>query len=734
MNAPPACALPNASRTSGERFSRLAVLIIVLAGLAAYANSLSDAFVLDDIDSIVSNQAIRHLWPPWKFFASPHRPILNLSLAVSFALSGGAAGPRGLNPASFHAFNIVVHILAALTLFGLVRRTLGLPALQARFEGAATPLALATALLWEVHPLQTESVTYVVQRAESLAGLFYLLTLYALIRAATSETATPLDRENAKARKVEERRRIGSFPSDSFAFSRFRGQPSVVVWSIVAVAACALGMGTKETVATAPLVVFLYDWIFLSGSYLGTVRRRWALYLALAATWTLPILVLLSPAGRQPASAGFQMAGIAPMDYAVTQLGVILHYLRLSFWPAGLCLDYHWPLAKGLGDILPGAAVVGALLAATAAALAMRPKWGFLGAWFFLTLAPTSSFMPIADAAAERRMYLPLAAVIAFVVISGWLLLGRLARLGGLGRPSANRLGREEAQEAQQKAGITSSVSCASLRQYEVGRPSRRWTAAVFLAVAVLGYLTALRNLDYRSEFSIWNDTVRKAPDNPRAFDGRGTAYFDKQDYQRAIEDHSAAIRLNANYAPAWNGRAIVYNELRRFDDALNDSSEAVRLDPDFPIFHNTRGVVLARMGRFDAAIREYDEAVRLNPGFAEAFMNRGVAREKAGQPAQALADYDRALALTPDYPSAWFNRGNAHSEQGDYDLAIGDYTRAIALKRDYPLAFYGRALAWYYKKDYRRSWADIRALLELGAEPPPQFLRALKAAAPASD
>lgn len=165
MNPPPASALPNAPRVARERFHRLAVLIIILAGLAVYANSLSDAFVFDNIDEIVSNPAIRHLWPPWTFFLSLNRPILNLSLAVNCALSGGA-----VDAASFHAFNIVVHILAALTLFGLVRLTLNLPALRARFEGAATALALATALIWEVHPLQTESVTYIIQRAESLAG------------------------------------------------------------------------------------------------------------------------------------------------------------------------------------------------------------------------------------------------------------------------------------------------------------------------------------------------------------------------------------------------------------------------------------------------------------------------------------------------------------------------------------------------------------------------------------
>jgi tetratricopeptide (TPR) repeat protein len=681
MNAPPANALQDAPQISRERLSRLAALIIILAGLAAYANSLSNAFVFDDMDSIVSNGAIQHLWPPWKFFAPLNRPILNLSLAVNYALSGGGV-------ISYHAFNIAVHILAALTLFGLVRRTL----LQyGSLEESACALALATALIWEVHPLQTESVTYIIQRAESLAGLFYLLTLYGLVRA--SADAATSDAETGGRGDAENKRK---------PFLRASPSPrlSVFLWRAVAVVACALGMGTKQTVATAPLVALLYDRVFLSGSFREALRRRWAVYAALAATWLLVVPSLLSPSGAQHVSAGFQMTSISPMEYAVTQLGVILHYLRLSFWPAGLCLDYHWPQAKGLADILPGAVVVGALAAATAAALALRPKFfGFLGAWFFLILAPTSSFMPIADAAVEHRMYLPLAAIAAFVVIGGWVLLGRLVRRGGFG-------------------GDRRSV--------------RTWPAVVlFLIVAVLGYLTTLRNLDYRSAFSIWDDTVRKAPDNPRARNGRGEAYFHMKKYEEALRDYDDAAALNRNYAPAYNSRAILYNEQGKYDEALENADAAIALDPEFAVYHNTRAVVLAHRHDYPAAIREYDQAVRFDPYFADAYMNRGVDYGKIGRLAEALADFDKAIALRSDYPSAYYNRGNTYADRKDYDQAIRDYTRAIELRPDYREACYNRAVAWFEKKEYRRAWADIRALRSLGAEPPPEFLHALTQAAP---
>src|ERR1039458_595429 len=154
-------------------------LLVVAVGLVAYHNSFTGPFIFDDMYTIRDNPTIRRVWPIWQALSPPHRggttvegrPLINLSFAVNYAL--GAYHVWG-----YHALNLSVHILAGLTLLGVVRRTLRQPRLRGRFSAAADGLALATAVLWMVHPLQTESVTYIVQRAESLMGLFYLLTLY----------------------------------------------------------------------------------------------------------------------------------------------------------------------------------------------------------------------------------------------------------------------------------------------------------------------------------------------------------------------------------------------------------------------------------------------------------------------------------------------------------------------------------------------------------------------------
>ena len=162
----------------------LAASLIVAATVAAYSNSFTGPMTFDDGKSIEDNPTIRRLWPLWRPLCPPahgetvtDRPLLNLSLAVNYACGG-------LDVWGYHAANLAIHLGSALLLFGVVRRTLRLPAMRNRWGESATAVALAVTLLWAVHPLQTESVTYIVQRAESLVGLLYLLVLYALIRGA----------------------------------------------------------------------------------------------------------------------------------------------------------------------------------------------------------------------------------------------------------------------------------------------------------------------------------------------------------------------------------------------------------------------------------------------------------------------------------------------------------------------------------------------------------------------
>ncbi len=589
---------------------KLIPLLVIATGLFAYHNSFRDAFIFDDIDHIVDNPAIRQLGAAWQILTHSSRPVVSLSLAVNYALGG-------LNPWGYHLFNVCIHILAALTMYGVVRRTFGTEPLRAKWGGAAPWLAAVIACIWVAHPLQTESVTYIIQRGESLMGLFYLLTLYCVIRSSNS------------AHKVG--------------------------WEAAAVASCVLGMGSKEVMITAPVVALLYDRAFLAGSWREIVKRRWGLYAGMAASWLLlPMLagngILEVPDWRQP-TAGFGFKGIPPQLYALTQAGVIVHYLRLAFWPSRLCFDYGWgygwPVAQTAMQVLPQMLVVVALLATTVWAWRRRPALGFLGVWFFCILALTSSVIPIADVAVEHRMYLPLAAVVTLAV-AGVFLIGK--RLAGARRMLGTVLG---------------------------------WVAGTAV-VLPLSLLTIQRNADYRSEYSIWRDTVEKCPENPRAHNNLGLILLEEGNLKEARPQFEEALRLKPDYGTAHSNLGVVLSQSGQYPEAIKQLELAVQIKPDDGKMQYNLGALLLEAGRPQEAVVHLQEALRVYPQLAPAHFSLGLALDQAGRVQEAIGHYRQALRIMPDDAEAHYNLGVDLFQKGLAPEAIEHLEQAIRIKPDY--------------------------------------------------
>jgi len=304
--------------------SWLPPLLIAAAAFAAYANGLRHPFVFDDLPAIVTNPSIRSLshlgtvlTPPADGSSVTGRPLVNLSFALNYALGG-------TNPLGYHLGNLLIHVLAALILYGLVRRTLARPVLAGKVAVPTPLFAGAVALLWVLHPLQTESVSFTVQRTESLMGLCYLATLYGFVRSVDS--LIPLR------------------------------------WQAFTLAVCALGMTAKEVMVTAPVLVLLYDRTFVAGSFAGALRTRKVFYAGLAATW-LPLLWLLTGGGgTRGASAGLGL-GVSWWSYALKQCEAIVLYLKLTVWPHPLVLDYGTAVVTRPLTVLPQLLFVLALVA-----------------------------------------------------------------------------------------------------------------------------------------------------------------------------------------------------------------------------------------------------------------------------------------------------------------------------------------------------------------------------------
>jgi tetratricopeptide (TPR) repeat protein len=604
---------------------------IVLACIGAYWNSLGGALVWNDQASIVDNQTIRHLWPLGALLAPPSaslmtsRPVVNLSFALNYAIGE-------VDVVGYHIVNIAIHLISALVLFGIIRRTLGSEKgpypFSASDEKGVRPLfgndvlALGAALLWLVHPLQSEAVNYVSGRSDLLMGLFFFLTIFCAADARGSLHPT-----------------------------------HQVLWESASVVCCALGMASSELMLTAPLVVLAYDRVFEFDSFREALRTRRTLYVALAATW-LELAWLLWSTGR-PSVALLPSVGF--WTQVLNQFQITAHYLWLAVWPGALVLDYGPPLTLSLRQVWPAAILTLALVTATAVALQRWLRVGFLGAAFLLTLAPGAILGPIlGDVGAERRMYVPLAALVIQVVISAaWLTDWLAGRLPAHSKLIANvtldlvfvillafavRTVYRNEQYADPVALWTRTVA-----ERPHGRARYALATSLIAAGAEDEGIQQLRQVSdvAASRYTLGNELyavgnmVEAAQvlqqllrDHPAGADLLATRLLLARTRmaQGKLEESAAEFQAILDVNPdeaARQGlaelgtaqRIIAADLLRRehVDEAVAHAREAVRLRPTEADAHATLGSALAAQGQPDEAIVQFREALRIDPGEQEA-------------------------------------------------------------------------------------------------------------------
>jgi tetratricopeptide (TPR) repeat protein len=598
---PAATLEPVAPAGARSRVQRYAPWLLLAAGIVTYANSLSSPFIFDDVTITRKSPHLHTLWPPWRtMFAPPNkpdsgRPVVTLSLLVNYALGGEDV--RG-----YHVLNVAVHILAGLALYGVMRRTLLGPALRARFAGSADWIALATALLWLVHPLQTECINYVYQRSESMMGLFYLLTLYCAIRAAQSDRRW--------------------------------------TWRLAAVAACALGMASKEAMVTAPIVVVFYDWAFRSELFSAVWRKRWPLYAGLGGTWA--VLAALTASGPRTTSVGFGL-GISAMTYALDQCLIVPRYLRLAFWPHPLVLDYGEAHPVAMATALPYAIGLALLLVAVAIVCWRRPRLGFPAAWVFLLLAPTSTVVPIAsEVGAERRMYLPLAGIIVLAVIGVHELLRRV------------------------RAAYAARAGRSSVSNYA-------GTMLVAAATVALSVISVARNQAYHDPEELWTAVTRERPQNRRAFCWCAASLAKHGRLDEAVQSYLKALAISPNYYDANYGLANTLRDQGQIGAAIRYYRKALATAPtplDRAGACNDLGRVLLQAGQAAEGLQLWREAARLKPD--EAGLLNNLAWQLATQADAALRNGREAVELAERACEL-----SGHKEAGYLDTLAAAYAEA---------------------------------------------------------
>lgn len=677
---------------SHSLFSIPALTIICLAVFAVYSKVLNAPFMIDDVMYIVDNDKLRdlsNLWPPYgtRYFGY-------LSFALNYRLGG-------LDVFGYHLTNVIIHIGSAFLVYGLVTHTFrtewmkGAGLAGERRTGAA--VALTTSLLFALHPLQTQAVTYITQRFASLAAFFYLLSLLLFVRWRSGEGAT-----------------------------RWR-----YALYALSVASAVFAEMSKEISFTLPAVIVLYDMIFFKGKD-GRLKYLLPFLLTLA---VIPFTMLAPKLGIRIAGPGIdeeimaaqvkELLTLSRYDYLLTQFRVLVTYLRLLALPVNQNWAYDYPVSHSMIE----ARVLSSLfflisVLASAVYLYIRArvaKNGYLlmaacGVfWFFITVSVESSVIPIKDVIFEHRLYLP--------SVGAALTFSSLAFLG-----------------------------FDRLKKMSFKLPLAAFTTLLILITAVPLALAAYsRNLIWSDMLTFYEDVVAKSPSLPTPHYDLGTVYKKLGRIDEAIDQYRTAINLKPDYYEAHNNLGNAYLEKGMVTEAVTEYrtaininpgdaeahynlgnlfyaqsmpgeavsslGTAIRLNPRHALAHNSLGNAYLRMGLLDRAAEEYKKTLELDPKSVFALSNMGSVHLMLNRFDSAVSAYNKAIELQPGYIGARYNLGVAYHKLGRLDDAIEAYRKAIDIEPGYGDAHFSLALVYYEKRDLDAAVREFKVALRIDPE-----------------
>ena len=607
----PGEAIVKTSETKGiYNNSYIHALTIIFITFLTYSNTFNAPFVFDDTTNIVENHRIKDISNIPSFFTNimglpiMARPLTAATFAINYYLGG-------LNTTGYHIVSLLLHIANGLLLYFLIKITAGY--LKYPDEKKTGLIALFSALLFTAHPIQTESVTYIVTRSALLSTFFFFLGIILFTRAAGTE-----------------------------------GRKRILYTTLLFITSL-LGMASREEFFLFPLMLILYDLYFVSKREFKTVLRHWNIHLPVITTLGYVFYIVMT--FDYGTHAGFGVKAITPFDYLMTQFNVHWTYIRLLLLPINQNLDYDYPIAKTLFELPTIFSFIGyvGIWGAGIYLYRKKPVISFCLLWFMITLFPSSSFMPIIDVIFEHRVYLPSVGFFIAVLVA---IEGGLARWG-------DRL-------AYSKKAIV-SVMITVMLALSVATYARNtlWKDKVALWEDVLrsspdksrphNYLGLAYTDQGRIDEAIneYQTAIKLNPYDYMAASNLGNAYFNQRRVDEAFNEYQSAIKLRPDYVKAHYNLGVAYESQNRIDEAISAYQTALSYDPGHVNAHNNLGIVYIRQGRVAAAINEFQFAVRLNPDFLEGHYNLGLAYTDQGRIDEAINAYQTVLRLRPGLAQA---------------------------------------------------------------------------------
>jgi Flp pilus assembly protein TadD len=589
------------------------LVILCITGFLLYGNVLHAPFQLDDQEFIVNNPAVKNIHDVsaiWKF--TPRKFLSLFTIALTYHFFKFDTFP-------YHLINLLLHILTSFLVYSLVSRLLGLsPEVKGKTGAQRHWLSLCCALFFLVHPLQTESVTYIWQRSTVLSGFFYIAA--------------------------------------SLWYCKARQERSLLAG--VAVVACALiGFFAKGDTVTLPVIFLLMEFSFF-GMTLQRLSRRLLHLWPVVVSVVIAVFFFLKPLNTFLQNAYFFSGTneVSRSAYLFTQLPIIVSYLRLVFFPFGQNVEHF---INFYYSFLNPAVILSTIfiIAVCVCGVSLYRKGQrlipFGIAWFFVCLFPTSSVYPLATAMYEHRLYLPLMGMVlcATVVLNYGLRQGKIRALIGAGiilvlgvlTVSRNYLWRSELallEDAVRKAPLN------------------------VRAQLILGE-TYYRLGKVEPAFALFKKAVHLSPDNPNAHHDMGIIYLEKKDMQRAKEEFSRAVALNRSYANPYINLAYIALLERQYYVARTLFEESLK--------YKLTDAALVGLGNLSFLTRKWGEAVAyfqhalvVNPHNKLACYNLGNAFFRLGQYQRAIESYERCITIDPKFVKAYINIGLSYAQLHD--------------------------------------------------------------------
>ena len=596
----------------GPKRETLLLSLLAIVVILIYADTLTTPFIFDDLINIQNNPHIRvpalsfeNL--AWAGFNSPEgrRPVANISFALNYYFNG-------YNLVGYHAVNILIHLTCGIFLYFLAQATMQTPALRSRYEKFGW-IPFFTAFIWLVHPLQTQSVTYIVQRMNCMAAMFYVLAMLFYVKFRMSKA------------------------------SRSK-------WMLFAgcVISAFLAFGTKEITATLPLFIILYEWYFFQELSAQWAKRN---FLLLGGVFLLFIIIALVYLDYNPVAKilkGYEIRDFTPVQRVLTQSRVVIFYISLLLWPnpSRLNLDHDFALSYSLlspaTTLMAITAIIG-LIAFAILTARKEPLLSFSIIWLFGNLVIESSIIGL-ELVFEHRYYLPsmfailaivslvfryvkhaLPAVIALSLVGAFFCMWTYER--NQVWTDEMTLYRDGAAKSPGKARPQNNLGAALSRQGRLPEAIELYQVALRIkpeygdAHYNLGY--ALAKTGKLDEGLVhFREAVRIEPKRVKYLNNLGVALALKGSYAEAIEHLENALKIDPSDADGHSNLGLVFKKQGDLDAAMQHFSTALTLDPRHPGALNNRGVMLMDNGQLEVSRKHFARALEISPGYEAARIN----------------------------------------------------------------------------------------------------------------